>query len=456
VSRIIISIIITIFLVVSPIVGQLVDQQAVSNMQESLYIQSNESSRISGNAGSINIQPENKTAEEVPAATEAPAEEAEQDTEESQETDTPEATQTPEAAETEQKQQETKTGNQAQSQQTSSKAASTQKPESSSKPAPKASSTPKASQAPTSTANKAGAASKPAPTVTPSQNTSSKPAPSAAPSQSSTPKPSPKAEAKSESKAAETKQTEKESKPLSNDKVFDTSKVNSGTLGVRYYNTSGKRVKLMIEKGDSRYTYNLAGDGSLETFPLQSGNGEYTVSIMENTEGNKYRYVLTEKITVKAKDENSPYLGSVQMIKWSSNMAPIKKAKELTSGAGSDDAKVKKIYNFVVSNIRYDKDKLDKLPSTYVPNIESTYKTKSGICYDFASLTAAMLRSVGIPTKLVKGYADGVKGYHAWNEVYMGGKWVVIDTSYDAQMRENGASYSMIKSKSKYQAKKVY
>jgi len=212
----------------------------------------------------------------------------------------------------------------------------------------------------------------------------------------------------------------------------------------------------MIEKGDSRYTYNLAGDGSLETFPLQSGNGEYTVSIMENTEGNKYRYVLTEKITVKAKDENSPYLGSVQMIKWSSNMAPIKKAKELTSGAGSDDAKVKKIYNFVVSNIRYDKDKLDKLPSTYVPNIESTYKTKSGICYDFASLTAAMLRSVGIPTKLVKGYADGVKGYHAWNEVYMGGKWVVIDTSYDAQMRENGASYSMIKSKSKYQAKKVY
>ena len=97
----------------------------------------------------------------------------------------------------------------------------------------------------------------------------------------------------------------------------------------------------MIEKGDSRYTYNLAGDGSLETFPLQSGNGEYTVSIMENTEGNKYRYVLTEKITVKAKDETSPYLGSVQMIKWSSNMAPIKKAKELTSGAGSDDAKVK-------------------------------------------------------------------------------------------------------------------
>jgi len=137
-------------------------------------------------------------------------------------------------------------------------------------------------------------------------------------------------------------------------------------------------------------------------------------------------------------------------------MAAIKKAKDLTSGVSSHEAKLKKIYNYVVSNIRYDYDKLANLPSTYVPVIDNTYKSKSGICYDFASLTAAMLRSVGVPTKLVMGYADGVEGYHSWNEVYVGGKWVLIDTSYDSQMRENGASYSMSKSKSKYQSTKVY
>lgn len=283
--------------------------------------------------------------------------------------------------------------------------------------------------------------------ATPKQKTTA----AATPSQPATSKPSepPKASAQTESGNVE-------SKPADNGKVFDTSKVNSGTLGVRYLNTSGKRIKLMIEKGDSRYTYNLDGDGSLETFPLQSGNGEYTVSIMENTEGSKYRYLLTEKITVKASDSNSAYLSSVQMIKWNSKMAAIKKAAELTSGVSGDEAKVKKIYNYVVKNIRYDYDKLDNLPSTYIPSIDKTYKSKSGICYDFASLTAAMLRSVGIPTKLVMGYADGVNGYHAWNEVYMKGKWVVIDTSYDSQMRENGAKYSMIKSKSKYKSSKVY
>ena len=212
----------------------------------------------------------------------------------------------------------------------------------------------------------------------------------------------------------------------------------------------------MVEKGDSRYTYNLEGKGSLETFPLQSGNGEYKVSIMENTEGNKYKFVLTEKISVSAGNSNSAYLGSIQMINWNTGMSAIKKAASLTEGLSNDEAKVKKIYNYVVNNIRYDYDKLNNLPSNYIPSIDSTYKSKSGICYDFASLTAAMLRSVGIPTKLVMGYADGVTGYHSWNEVYMGGKWVTIDTSYDSQMRENGASYSMKKSKSKYQTSKVY
>ena len=134
-------------------------------------------------------------------------------------------------------------------------------------------------------------------------------------------------------------------------------------------------------------------------------------------------------------------------------MAAIKKAAELTSGVSGDEAKVKKIYNYVVKNIRYDYDKLDNLPSTYIPSIDKTYKSKSGICYDFASLTAAMLRR-GIPPSL--SWLYGVNGYHAWNEVYMKGKWVVIDTSYDSQMRENGAKYSMIKSKSKYKSSKVY
>jgi transglutaminase/protease-like cytokinesis protein 3 len=250
-----------------------------------------------------------------------------------------------------------------------------------------------------------------------------------------------------------------DSTPKDDGRIFYTDKAGAGLIGIRYHNQSGKRMKVMIEKDSTRYTYDLKGDNSLETFPLQSGNGIYTVSILENTEGKRYRYVLKEKVNASINDANAAYLNSIQMINWNKDMTAIKKAAELTANVSRDEDKVKKIYNYVVSNIRYDYDKLaniDKLPSTYLPVIDDTLKTQLGICYDFSSLMAAMLRSSGIPTKLVMGYAEGVNGYHAWNEVYLDGKWVTIDTSYDSQMREKNLSYTMIKDSNKYKTEKEY
>ncbi len=389
-SKTIISLVITFFLVMAPIVGQFVDQQTSLNTQESLNISSIENTGEVGNVNnslSSEVKAVNTKANkvvlakaealtedaEVPptvAATAAPAEEAEQNAQDAQikEQVSPQQTVKPlQSEESTSARKKSVSSVQAKENSKPSESKATSEPKSTTKP----------QETSQSNATKAGAT----------------PTPSAAPNQEATPKPvdPPKSPAQTDS-------NNQKSTPSNNEPVFDTSKVNSGTIGVRYNNTSGKRVKLMIEKGDSRYTYNLAGDGSLETFPLQSGNGEYTVSVMENTEGSKYRYIMTEKVNVKAKDSNSAYLNSIQMINWNSNMAAIKKAKDLTSGVSSHEAKLKKIYNYVVSNIRYDYDKLANLPSTYVPVIDNTYKSKSGICYDFASLTAAMLRSVGVPT----------------------------------------------------------
>ncbi len=240
--------------------------------------------------------------------------------------------------------------------------------------------------------------------------------------------------------------------------IFDLSQISSGILGIRYLNPTNKRVRLLIDKEGTRYTYNLKGDNSLESFPLQSGNGDYKVSIMENTQGTKYRFVLTEIIQMKLNEANKLYLGSIQMINWNENMAAINKAKELTAGTEKDAEKIKAVYEFVVRTIKYDYDKLNNLPSTYLPIIDDTLKTQKGICYDFASLTASMLRSQGIPTKLVMGYAEGVSGYHAWNEIYVEstGKWLVVDTSTDSQLLARKASYSMEKSSKLYQKVKEY
>ena len=53
----------------------------------------------------------------------------------------------------------------------------------------------------------------------------------------------------------------------------------------------------------------------------------------------------------------------------------------------------------------------------YIPDIDATMQTRKGICFDYASLMSALLRSQGIPTKLVVGYSG--TAYHAWISVYL-------------------------------------
>ncbi|MHC4204855.1 MAG: transglutaminase-like domain-containing protein [Planctomycetota bacterium] len=63
--------------------------------------------------------------------------------------------------------------------------------------------------------------------------------------------------------------------------------------------------------------------------------------------------------------------------------------------------------------------------------------SRQGDCSEFAVLTAAMCRAVGIPAQVVAGvaYVDdflGNRGFggHAWTQVYIGGKWVGLDASF--------------------------
>lgn len=63
--------------------------------------------------------------------------------------------------------------------------------------------------------------------------------------------------------------------------------------------------------------------------------------------------------------------------------------------------------------------------------------SKQGDCSEFAVLTAAMCRAVGIPAQVAVGvaYVDefaGQRGFggHAWNQAYVGGKWVGLDAAF--------------------------
>jgi hypothetical protein len=74
-------------------------------------------------------------------------------------------------------------------------------------------------------------------------------------------------------------------------------------------------------------------------------------------------------------------------------------------------------------------------------------ESRQGDCSEFAVLTAAMCRAVGIPAQVVVGVAyvkdfsrltigkqdgfeNGAFGGHAWVQVYIGGKWVGLDAAF--------------------------
>lgn len=237
--------------------------------------------------------------------------------------------------------------------------------------------------------------------------------------------------------------------------VFDLDKITDGVVGITVHGQEGSRYKVMVSKGSDEYTYDYLGTG-MEFFPLQFGNGSYKVSVLENISGTSYKVIQTKRITVNLKSENAVFLQSVQNVNWSSQMEAIRLANDLAKRFATSESKVEAIYQYITENIDYDYSKVNNLDKQYVPDVESTYALKKGICYDYSALFASMLRSQGIPAKLVKGYSDNVDGYHAWNEVYLDGEWITIDTTYDAVLSSIGEETVMAKNKTDYQALRYY
>jgi transglutaminase-like putative cysteine protease len=214
------------------------------------------------------------------------------------------------------------------------------------------------------------------------------------------------------------------------------------------------KTKVLVEKGNQKYYYDLKDREDI--FPLQLGSGEYRVAVLEQTTGNNYRVIKRETFRAELLEEKQVYLQASQPVKWNSNQAGIKLAQDLTENLKTDREKIKVIYDYLVKNMKYDSDKINRLEVDYLPDIDLVLQEKKGICYDYAVLFAAMARSCGIPTKLVKGYKDDITAYHAWNEVYLDGGWRIIDTTYDSWAYNNGTGYEMFKSSYLYEKSREY
>ncbi|MBR4869147.1 MAG: transglutaminase domain-containing protein, partial [Oscillospiraceae bacterium] len=198
--------------------------------------------------------------------------------------------------------------------------------------------------------------------------------------------------------------------------VIDYSNTSDGYVMINYTASTTKKLKVKITGPSSvDYTYNLTA-GQLTTFPLSDGNGSYTIKVYENTTGNKYATVLSLSTSVVLNDEFAPFLRPNQYVNYTASSKAVAKAKELTANAPTALDKVGVIYDYVVKNYTYDKEKAATVQSGYLPDLDKVMAAKKGICFDYAALMTAMLRSQNVPCKLVVGYAG--TAYHAWINVW--------------------------------------
>ncbi len=250
--------------------------------------------------------------------------------------------------------------------------------------------------------------------------------------------------------------------------AVDCSNLAEGIVFVKY--TGGRDVKIKVQvakAGGTTYTYNLNNQGAYETFPLVEGDGSYTVRVFENTSGTKYALVQSCTLQLKLRNEFLPFLYSNQYVNYNSGSKVVAKAAELTAGKTTDLDKLTAVYEFVIRNFTYDYARAKTVTAGYLPVVDSVLAERKGICFDYAAVMAAMLRSQNIPCKLVVGYAGTV--YHAWISVYISGRgwvekaiyfdgvsWKLMDPTFASAAKSSPAILKYIGNASNYTQKYAY
>ncbi len=249
--------------------------------------------------------------------------------------------------------------------------------------------------------------------------------------------------------------------------VIDYSNTADGYIMARYTGSTTAKLKAQVT-GPSGvvYTYDLTA-GKWAVFSLSDGNGSYKASIFQNVSGSKYATVTSVSFTAEMKNDFAPFLLPNQYVDYSAAPNSVAKAKELTKGKKDTLEQVQAIYEFVVDHLTYDKEKAANVKSGYLPVLDTVLAQKKGICFDYAALMAGMLRSQGVPCKLVVGYAG--KAYHAWINVYSeetgwvngaiyfdGDSWKLMDPTFASSGKQSKEIMSYIGDGSHYTAKYIY
>ena len=225
------------------------------------------------------------------------------------------------------------------------------------------------------------------------------------------------------------------------------------------------RMKFSVEMDGQTYNYNLPEDGTPTSYPLQCGDGSYTFRVWTNTVGTKYAEAYSTESDVRLEDEFQPFLRPSQYVDYDKDSKCVALAAELASQQPDALGVVEAVFDYICEHVTHDKEKAATVNKGYLPQPDETLATGKGICFDYASLAAAMLRSQGIPTKMVFGNVQPGDLYHAWNMFYTKESgWVMVGyeveknswSRLDMTFAANGADSEFIGDGSNYTDVKFY
>ncbi|MHB1684206.1 MAG: transglutaminase domain-containing protein [Bacilli bacterium] len=112
-------------------------------------------------------------------------------------------------------------------------------------------------------------------------------------------------------------------------------------------------------------------------------------------------------------------------------------ASQITKGISSPLAQAQAVYNWEGQHIGYNGALLANGGYGW-STTQETFSSGIGICVDYANVADALMRSLGIPTQMVVGYAnngapvqvDNPNDGHAWNRSWIGNEWIYWDPTW--------------------------
>jgi len=209
--------------------------------------------------------------------------------------------------------------------------------------------------------------------------------------------------------------------------IFDYGHANDGYVMIKRAHNYNGELRVYIYADSYFDAFLMPATDEWTIIPLANGSGTYTFKAYIPDGHGAFFKRLDYTLKVDLKDPISPYLVPGYNIDYSSAPFTVLKAKEITASAATDSQKAKLIHDYVTRNIKYDYNALSNREWTgQLKNLDKILSEGKGTCTDYAAVMCGMLRSQGIPARMVYGYVR--TSYHAWVEACIEGEgWIRYD-----------------------------